>query len=68
MNADPNEKRKAYEAAKTHQRAYYERFHPVKVLGGRLAEAETPETTAELTRLGAATEAARIAWNESRHR
>lgn len=66
MNEDRLEKRKAYEAAKTHQRAYQERYYPVKVLGGRAAEAVTPEVLVEIDRLKAASEAARVAWEDAR--
>ncbi|PKN82421.1 MAG: hypothetical protein CVU47_03095 [Chloroflexi bacterium HGW-Chloroflexi-9] len=59
-------KRRAYEAARTHERAYSERYYPLHVLGARAAEVVTPEVMAEFERLKAATEAARLAWEASR--
>ena len=38
MNDDQLTKRRAFEFAKAHQRAYYESYYPVRVLGGRPAE------------------------------
>lgn len=66
MSQDRDDKRRAYEAAKAHQRGYFERFYPVKTLGGRAAESVTPEALAEIGRLEAASEAARVAWEASR--
>lgn len=65
MNEERHQKRQAYVAAQTHQRAFYERYYPVRVLGGRTAEAVTPEVLLELERLKAVTEAARVAWEAS---
>lgn len=62
MNEARHEKRKAYVAAKTHERAYYERYHPATAMGSRAAEVVTPEVLLELARLKAVTEAARVAW------
>lgn len=66
MTRERDEKRRAYEAAKAHQRAYYERFYPVRALGGRQAEEVTPEALQEIERLTAASEAARIAWEAAK--
>lgn len=65
MNDERQEKRRAYEAASTYYRACYERYYPVRALGGRRPEAMTPEAMLELERLKAAREAARVAWVES---
>lgn len=62
MNEDRHQKRRAYVAAQTYQRAYYERYYPVPVSGGRPAEVVTPEVLLEIERLKAVTEAARVAW------
>ncbi len=56
------ELRRAYEVAKTLERAYSETYYPVKALGSRAPEAVTPEVLRELERLKVATEAARTAW------
>ena len=66
MNDDQLEKRRAFEAAKAHQRAYYERYYPVRVLGGRPAEVVTPEVLVEIDRLKTVSEAARVAWETAR--
>ncbi len=66
MTDDRVEKRRAYETAKAQQRGYYERYYPVQVLGGRPAEPVTAEALAEIERLKAATESARVAWEASR--
>ncbi|MEX1022348.1 MAG: hypothetical protein WD058_04280 [Dehalococcoidia bacterium] len=66
MNDDRREKRKAYEAASTHHRAFYERYYPVPVLGGRPAEAVTPEALMEIDRLKTARDAAEAAWQAAR--
>lgn len=69
MNQDDRStKRLAYEAAKAHQRAYYEKYYPVKVLGGRPAEVVTPEVLIEIDRLKAASEGARLAWEAAKGR
>ena len=62
MREQENDRRRAYEVAKTHERAFRERFYPLQVLGGREAEAITPEVLLELARLESATEAAWLAW------
>lgn len=67
MNDEQHEKRRAFESAKAHQRAYYERYYPVRTMGGRPAEAVTPEVLEEIERLKAASESARVAWEASRH-
>ena len=51
MNGDRREKRKAYEAATTHHRAYYERYYSVKLLGSRPPDPVTPEVLLEIDRL-----------------
>lgn len=66
MTDDRIATRRAYETAKAHERGYYERYYPVRVLGGRPAEPVTAEVLTEIERLKAATEAARIAWEASR--
>ncbi len=66
MNEDRLEQRKAYVAAKTRERAYYERYHPLPVLGARVAEVVTPEVLQEFERLKAISEAARVAWEATR--
>jgi hypothetical protein len=63
---DRREKRRAYEAAATHLRAYRERYYPLRVLGGRPAETVTPEVTTEIERLASVAEAARVAWEATR--
>ncbi|MCK9495357.1 MAG: hypothetical protein M0R75_07660 [Dehalococcoidia bacterium] len=66
MTTDRDEKRRAYEAAKARQRAYYERYYPLRVLGGRSPEPVTPEVLIEIDRLTAASEAARLAYEVSK--
>ena len=65
MNEDRREKRRAYEAASAHHRAYYEKYFPVKVLGGKPAEPVTAEVLAEIERLKAVQDAAHEAWQEA---
>lgn len=67
MNDEQHEKRRAFESAKAHQRAYYERYYPVRTMGGRPPEAVTPEVLAEIERLKANSEEARVAWESARH-
>ena len=62
MRDQRDDRRRAYEVAKTHERAYRERFYPVQASGSRDPEAITPEVLVEFERLKAATEAARVAW------
>lgn len=66
MNEDRLARRRAYIAAKTRERAFHERYYPLPVMGGRAAEAVTPEVVLELERLKAVTEAARIAFESPR--
>lgn len=66
MSQERDAKRRAYEAAKTYQRSYYEKYYPVRTMGGRPAEAVTPEVLIEIERLKAATEEARAAWEAAR--
>jgi hypothetical protein len=66
MTDDRIAKRRAYETAKAHQRGYYERYYPVRVLGGRAAEPVTAEVLVEIERLKTATETARVEWEASR--
>jgi len=65
VNEDRREKRKAYEAATTHHRAYHERYYPVKVLGSRPPDPVTPEVLLEIKRLKAVRDAAQAAWEAS---
>ena len=62
MGDERTDRRRAYEVAKTHERAFRERYFPVPALGSREPEKVTPEVLAEFERLSAATEAARVAW------
>lgn len=66
MDDERNERRKAYVAAKTHLRAYRERYYPGSALGARAAEIVTPDVMQELDRLTAVSEAARVAWETPR--
>ncbi len=63
--SERREKRLAYEVAKTLHRSFYERYYPVRSPGTPPAETVTPEAIAELERLAAATEAARLAWESA---
>jgi hypothetical protein len=65
MSEDSYQKRKAYVAASTYHRAYYERYYPVRVLGGRPAEPVTREALVEIDRLRAVRDAAEAAWKAS---
>ncbi len=65
MNEERHEKRRAYEAAGAHYRAAYERYFPVRALGGPVAQPLTPEAEIELERLKTARESARIAWEQA---
>jgi hypothetical protein len=66
VNEDRSQLRRAYVVAKTNLRAFRERYYPVPALGGRAAEAVTPEVLQELSRLEAVAEAARAAWEAPR--
>jgi len=66
MDDERPAKRRAYEAAKTHHRAYRERFYPLSTLGGRPAERVTDEVLAEITRLEQVAETARLEWEAGR--
>lgn len=65
MNDDRREKRKAFEEATTHHRAYYERYFPTRVLGSRAADPVTPEVLLEIERLKTVRDAAKAAWDAS---
>ena len=65
MTSERREKRSAYEIAKTLHRACYDLYYPVLSSGSRPALPLTEEATAELARLAAASEAARLDWEES---
>jgi len=43
MSDETHQKRRAFEAAGPHYRAFYERHYPVPMLGGRVAEPITPD-------------------------
>lgn len=66
MNEDRLQKRRAHEAAQTYHRAFYERYYPTPVLGGRRAEPVTPEVLVELERLKVVAEEAKVAWEAAR--
>ena len=68
MTNDEHERRRAFEVAKTLERAYRERFYPVEALGSRQPEPVTPEVLVEFERLKGVTEAARVAWETSLRR
>lgn len=57
--------RRAYEIAKTLERAYRERYYPVKASGSRKPEEVTHEVLGEFERLEAATKGARVDWQAS---
>lgn len=65
MTSDRRTKRSAYEVAKTLHRAYHELYYPVQSSGSKAALPLTEEAVAELARLAAASEAARVAWEAS---
>ncbi len=66
MSNDVDRARRAYEAARAHQRAHYEKYHPPRALGARPAEVVTPEALLEMERLDAASNEARIAWETAK--
>lgn len=68
VNDEWNQRRRAYEVAKTIERANYERYYAVEASGSRRPEVVTAEALLEFERLKAATEAARVAWEAVRHR
>ncbi|MDA0302521.1 MAG: hypothetical protein O2822_08330 [Chloroflexi bacterium] len=68
MTSERRTRRSAYEVAKTLHRAFYDLYFPVMSSGSRPALPMTEEASAELARLAAASEAARVAWEESRQR
>lgn len=55
-----HERRIAYQAAQTMYRAFHERYYPVKSSGSRAALPLTDEASAELARLAAVVEEARL--------
>jgi len=63
--SERREKRVAYEVAKTMHRSYYELYHPLQSSGARAALPLTDEARAELARLAAVEEDARLAWESS---
>ena len=65
MSDDRREKRRALQTATTNHRAYYQRYYPLSVLGGRPAEPVTPEVLLEIERLEAVRDAAQAAWEAS---
>ena len=60
MVSERREKRVTYETAKTMHRAFYDLYYPVLSSGSRPALPITDEATAEIARLAAVAEAARI--------
>jgi predicted CoA-binding protein len=66
MTSTRDERRRAYEVAKTLHRAFYEIYYPVPASGARPALPLTEEASAELVRLAAKSEEARLAWEASR--
>lgn len=66
MSAEVDAARRAYEAARAHQRAYNEKFAPPRALGARPAELVTPEALIEMERLDAVSNEARIAWETAK--
>lgn len=65
MSDETHEKRRAFEAAGAHYRAFYERYYPVPTLGGPVAKPVTADALAEIERLKAAWDAAGAAWKAS---
>ena len=65
MTSERREKRRAYEVAKTMHRAVHELYYPVQSSGSLPAIPLTEEASIELARLAAASEAARLSWEES---
>jgi hypothetical protein len=61
MGDKRNDRERAYAVAKTHERAFTERYFPVPALGSHQPEQVTPEILAEFEQLRGATEAARVA-------
>ncbi|RLT38032.1 MAG: hypothetical protein DWI58_16125 [Chloroflexi bacterium] len=65
MTSERREQRMAYEVAKTMHRACYDLYYPVISSGSKAALPITEEATAELARLAAIMETARLAWEAS---
>ncbi len=62
MTGTRTEARKAYEIAKTLDRAFRELYYPVQSSGSRPPLPLTEEATVEMARLAAKSEEARLAW------
>ncbi len=65
MVSERREKRVAYEVAKTMHRACYELYYPLTSSGAPSALPLTDEATAEIARLAALAEDARLAWESA---